>query len=149
MFKWHLDNAPSLLVCPEAIRQLDLMISVSPFQLNYSIRFSPDFQEQEAISCNFRMRGTKRLNRHSLDFFFCQSREGLTEKKNSKTLKKKNTTKQNLTEPIKIKIQENIPTGFPETGNMQLHQNATNVELIIAYEIIALFQSESEAELSS
>lgn len=32
---------------------------------------------------------------------------------------------------------------------MQLHQNATNVELIIAYEIIALFQSESEAELSS
>jgi len=43
LFQWHLHNALhnmlELLLRPEVVRQLDQMIIVGPFQLNYSTLF--------------------------------------------------------------------------------------------------------------
>lgn len=53
MFNRHFDNAIinvlELLVSPEGIRQLDEMIFVGPFQLNYSILFYREILP--AITC--------------------------------------------------------------------------------------------------
>jgi len=48
----------------------------------------------------------------------------VTGKATEKYIKKKNKTKNNP---------EIIPTGFPETGNKQLHQKARNIKLVIAH----------------